>query len=68
MNYPFLLGTSHTPAVTQTSRENKGVILHVVEAELMRGQAATGRNVLLVAAGSASCPNIGSLTLVLGQP
>ena len=57
MNYPFLLGTRHIPAVTQTSGAKESVILHVVEVELTRGRAAAGWSVLLSAAGSASRPD-----------
>lgn len=39
MNYPFLLETRHTPAVTQISGENEGVNSHMVEVELMWGWA-----------------------------
>lgn len=39
MNYPFLVETRHTPAVTQMSGENEGMNLHVVEVKQMWGQA-----------------------------
>lgn len=56
MNYPFLLGTRHTLAVTQTSGESERVILYVVEVELAQGRAATGRSIQHSAARSTSRP------------
>lgn len=39
MNYPFLLESRHTPAVTQISGENESVNSHVVGLKLIWGQA-----------------------------